>query len=208
MNLDPWARCNVMFKVTNYLWQPERLRQGEPEAVNYSERCSKIGCGPPCVKTGASLCAPIRGNTFESLVKRYFHQLTQGCGNVACDNPLCATGSRKPKSPNEAAAEAVLLAKKNSLSLCVNSLNNTHGQNGVLNATSTSAPSEDTPNEQEPMDSSDSVPSLNVGPAYDITAVPLESLSPQSSTTSSSQLATLVSAPSVTSSSVSEANLG
>ncbi|KAL6046302.1 HECT domain-containing protein, partial [Balamuthia mandrillaris] len=47
---------------------------------------------------------------FRANVTRYFHQLTQGCGDPRCTNPYCASAGNK-KSPNDAAALALSLAR-------------------------------------------------------------------------------------------------
>ena len=58
----------------------------------------------------------------ESLIQRYFLQLTKGCGHKDCSNPNCATGSGKPVDPNKAAAVAIALAqRKKKGHLCVSS---------------------------------------------------------------------------------------
>ena len=46
------------------------------------------------------------------MIRRYFIQLTEGCGVKGCHNPNCATGSGKPRGPNTAAATAVLLVQR------------------------------------------------------------------------------------------------
>jgi len=45
----------------------------------------------------------------EELIKRYFIQLTEGCGRADCSNEHCATGSKKQLPKNEAAATALQL---------------------------------------------------------------------------------------------------
>ncbi|CAH1954635.1 unnamed protein product [Acanthoscelides obtectus] len=46
----------------------------------------------------------------KKLIERYFYQLTDGCGNPSCDNKYCASsGTLKPLSPDEAAAQAIQL---------------------------------------------------------------------------------------------------
>lgn len=45
------------------------------------------------------------------LIRKYFLQLTQGCGKKDCDNPDCATGRGESLSPDEAASKALLLVQ-------------------------------------------------------------------------------------------------
>ncbi|XP_063907142.1 ubiquitin-protein ligase E3A isoform X4 [Zophobas morio] len=52
------------------------------------------------------------------LIERYFYQLTDGCGNPACNNKYCASsGQLKPLTPDEAAAQAIQLFSQEA-SLC------------------------------------------------------------------------------------------
>lgn len=49
----------------------------------------------------------------KQLLERYFYQLVDGCGNPNCDNQYCASsGEARNLSPNEAAAEAIILFSK------------------------------------------------------------------------------------------------
>lgn len=56
----------------------------------------------------------------------YFLQLTKGCGQKACENPFCATGSGNVLPHNQAAANAIMLVKKNA-PVCMKS-----GTNGLV----------------------------------------------------------------------------
>jgi len=47
----------------------------------------------------------------ETLIKKYYFQITKGCGRVNCGNPHCAS-SAAPLSPNEAAVRALQLFKE------------------------------------------------------------------------------------------------
>ena len=54
------------------------------------------------------------------MVRAYFIQLTQGCGNEQCGNPNCVTGGKgEPLDANQAAALAVVLAKERKEDVCV-----------------------------------------------------------------------------------------
>lgn len=50
---------------------------------------------------------------YETLIRRCFIQLTEGCGNSECTNPNCATGSGQSMEQNQAAAKALTLVHKN-----------------------------------------------------------------------------------------------
>lgn len=50
---------------------------------------------------------------YETLIRRCFIQLTEGCGNCNCTNPNCATGSGQSMDQNQAAAKALTLVHKN-----------------------------------------------------------------------------------------------
>ena len=49
---------------------------------------------------------------YETLIRRCFVQLTEGCGNSECTNPNCATGSGCTMDQNQAAAKALTLVHK------------------------------------------------------------------------------------------------
>ena len=51
-------------------------------------------------------------------IRRYFIQLTSGCGRRGCDNPHCATGSGRPLTATEAATRAVHLVQTGHGQLC------------------------------------------------------------------------------------------
>ncbi|XP_077977108.1 ubiquitin-protein ligase E3A-like isoform X2 [Glandiceps talaboti] len=58
---------------------------------------------------------------FEQLVKRYFYQLTQGCGNDKCNNKFCFFGKDRLKLERDIAAiVSIELASKKSHYLCTN----------------------------------------------------------------------------------------
>ena len=48
------------------------------------------------------------------LIHQYFTQLTQGCGNEACINKDCATGSGHRMNPTDAATSALAFATNHS----------------------------------------------------------------------------------------------
>ena len=49
----------------------------------------------------------------EHLIKRYFNQVTKGCGQQHCDNDFCASGKlQRPSNMNEAAILALNLLKR------------------------------------------------------------------------------------------------
>lgn len=58
----------------------------------------------------------------QEAIQKYFYQLTQGCGNTQCNNPICASNQSsfkyKELSRNQAAALAINLAKDKSSRLC------------------------------------------------------------------------------------------
>ncbi|KFM64897.1 Ubiquitin-protein ligase E3A, partial [Stegodyphus mimosarum] len=55
----------------------------------------------------------------KKLIERYYFQLTDGCGNQACENENCASCQKAPKlEPDEAAARAIELFKSKA-KLCV-----------------------------------------------------------------------------------------
>lgn len=59
-------------------------------------------------------------NHYETLIRRCFVQLTEGCGKSECTNPHCATGSGRKMDQNEAAAKALTLVHKNKkMKICV-----------------------------------------------------------------------------------------
>ena len=65
----------------------------------------------------------------ESLIEKYFFQLTQGCGRADCSNAHCASNPRFERlTHNQAAAEAIQLVKSKA-ALCSQSTTTT-GQNG------------------------------------------------------------------------------
>ena len=45
------------------------------------------------------------------LIRKYYYQLTVGCGKKNCDNPNCASSNLSSLSPNDAAAQAILCVK-------------------------------------------------------------------------------------------------
>ena len=46
------------------------------------------------------------------LIRKYYYQLTVGCGKKNCDNPNCASSGPTPSlSPNDAAARAIQCVK-------------------------------------------------------------------------------------------------
>ncbi|XP_054709965.1 ubiquitin-protein ligase E3A-like [Uloborus diversus] len=58
-------------------------------------------------------------NAAKKLIERYYFQLTDGCGNQACQNENCASCQKAPKlEPDEAAARAIQLFKTKA-KLCV-----------------------------------------------------------------------------------------
>lgn len=57
---------------------------------------------------------------YETLIRRCFIQLTEGCGNSECTNPNCATGSGQTMDQNQAAAKALTLVHKNKkIQICI-----------------------------------------------------------------------------------------
>ena len=52
----------------------------------------------------------------KELIQLYYQQVTQGCGHDDCENDVCASNKRfkRQLSNDEAAAEAILLLKKQS----------------------------------------------------------------------------------------------
>jgi len=68
----------------------------------------------------------------QELIKRYFVQLTEGCGRAECSNEHCATGNKTPLSRNEAAATALkLLGKK--AKICETKYELEHSSENVVN---------------------------------------------------------------------------
>ena len=67
-------------------------------------------------------CTLVR-ELLQEKIHLYFLQLTKGCGQKGCDNPHCATGCGNVQSHNKAAANAIILAKKNA-PICVKSPSN------------------------------------------------------------------------------------
>ena len=55
---------------------------------------------------------------FENLLRKYYHQVTLGCGNAKCKNKSCAQNRPIPVSNDEGAAIALQLVKERA-SLCV-----------------------------------------------------------------------------------------
>ncbi|GFR22660.1 ubiquitin-protein ligase E3A [Trichonephila clavata] len=75
----------------------------------------------PQVTPGASRTAEAsrKRNAAKKLIERYYFQLTDGCGNQACENENCASCQKAPKlEPDEAAARAIRLFKDKA-KLCV-----------------------------------------------------------------------------------------
>ena len=55
-----------------------------------------------------------RREDVRKLIEQYFTQLTEGCGNKACTNKDCATGSGHLMSPTDAATSALAFATSHS----------------------------------------------------------------------------------------------
>ena len=53
------------------------------------------------------------------LIRKYYYQLTVGCGKTNCDNPNCASSGPSSLSPNDAAAQAILCVKVRSAVLVI-----------------------------------------------------------------------------------------
>ena len=66
-----------------------------------------------CVDIYISIVSPFR-ETVGNLIQRFFNQLSQGCGDKACTNKYCATGSGHPMEPTDAATKALLFATSHS----------------------------------------------------------------------------------------------
>ena len=59
---------------------------------------------------------------YETLIRRCFIQLTEGCGDSECTNQNCATGSGQSMDQNQAAAKALTLVHKSDqkkLQICI-----------------------------------------------------------------------------------------
>lgn len=63
--------------------------------------------------TGSSSRTENKRAQYQTLIRRCFIQLTEGCGNKDCTNPHCATGSGHTMDHNQAAAKALTLVHKN-----------------------------------------------------------------------------------------------
>lgn len=63
----------------------------------------------------------IRKLQFQKLIRRYYHQVTNGCGNANCVNKACAQNRHTPVGSDEGAAIALQLFKERA-KLCVEEL--------------------------------------------------------------------------------------
>lgn len=58
--------------------------------------------------------AEMKRTAAKKLIERYYYQILDGCGNSSCTNEFCASsGKMQIKSPNQAAAQALLLFQNN-----------------------------------------------------------------------------------------------
>ena len=61
------------------------------------------------------------------LIRKYYYQLTVGCGKKNCDNPNCASSGPSSLSPNDAAAQAILCVKVGTAVLVLSSQSHLSG---------------------------------------------------------------------------------
>lgn len=69
------------------------------------------------VLSGLNVCYRKRAAA-KHLIERYYHQLTEGCGNEACTNEACGSSPGFRRMDNNAAAIKALELYKNNAKLC------------------------------------------------------------------------------------------
>jgi hypothetical protein len=70
--------------------------------------CSQYSYSLFHYSTSGESQAPDKRVAARQLIKRYYFQLTEGCGDPNCNNEHCASSKKvQPLSPNQAAAQVL-----------------------------------------------------------------------------------------------------